>query len=223
MLNLSEFSPFLIRESGHKEFLFKSLTLSVSRGQCTGIIGPNGSGKSTLFKAIIGLFKQYEGELLISIDPCEVLLMNQNYRQSILPWLNVKQHLERSLSSEQRSNASVLLNRMKFSPTGYQKLRELSGGELQILLLSTLLAREPSLLLLDEPLSAIDFHRRKIAIEVLAEFRERRSMAMLIVSHTLSDLTHLSDSAFLISGQRSDKIRPVRVDDTLREKDIFKL
>lgn len=180
-------------------FLARNLSLNISKGEGFGIIGPNGSGKSTLIKSIIGLSRYSSGQ--IDIEPnIKIGYMPQNYRSGVLSWLTIENHFSMSLTSSGKAVAMSFLADIGFQPEPNRRLANLSGGELQLTFMATLIGQNCRLLLLDEPLSAIDFVRRGKTIERLNRELAENSRSILMISHHLEDTRAMCDNFIVLSG-----------------------
>lgn len=197
--------PILVLENvgvrrGGEEIL-TAVNCGFARGQVTAIIGPNGAGKTTLLQAVLGLLP-YNGTMRyfgpdgverngrprvgyvpqrLGFDralPITVLEFLALMLQRRPIWLGIKPSArEAAHEALVRLHAGHLLTR---------PLEGLSGGEIQRVLLAAALMDEPELLLLDEPVSAVDIAGGHLFCDVLEETRERAHLTVVMVSHDLS-------------------------------------
>ena len=155
------------------------LNLSVNEGEFLTIIGPSGSGKSTLLNIIAGLDSPAHGSILLdgrditSTPPQKrgISMVFQDY--ALFPSMNVEKNIAWAMkirkvkASERHSAADQLLSLVNLSGYGKRKVTTLSGGEAQRVALARALSSDPSILLLDEPLSALDANlRRRLRDEI---------------------------------------------------------
>ena len=169
------------------------VALDVAPGQVLAVLGPNGAGKTTLIRAIAGLAELDSGSVMVRdevweaprdgvfVPPADraVGLVYQDYR--LFPHLTVLDNVAfgpraRGASrAESRRRAGLMIERLGLSETAARRPGEISGGQAQRVALARALAAEPSVLLLDEPMSALDARTRieirSVLREVLAQFR----------------------------------------------------
>lgn len=184
-------------------------------GSLTALLGPNGSGKSTLLKTLAGLLR-YEG--LIRLDGMELQglpLARRMVRIAYLPQslprgvhLRVVEAVLASLRAggisraDDLTRAEAVLQRLGCESLALQYLDALSGGQRQLVGLAQALVREPRVLLLDEPLSALDLRHQLRTMKLLAELACERDMAILIVLHDLNvALRHCTGAVVLHAGR----------------------
>jgi molybdate transport system ATP-binding protein len=186
------------------------LSLSLRVGSTTALVGPSGAGKTTVLRAVAGLVRPTGGRIscgdVVWFDAADgvnepperrrVGLVFQDY--ALFPHMTVRENVEYS----RRQPADEYLERFRIEKLEHARPAELSGGERQRVALARALAREPDVLLLDEPLSALDAHTR---VGVRAELQELlRSLALpvVLVSHDFDDAAALADDVgVIIDGQ----------------------
>lgn len=192
----------------------------VQPGQVVGVLGPNGAGKSTLLSALAGLLPVSRGRITLSGHPLDdtasdlfvepaarsVGVVFQNYR--LFPHLSVLDNVAfspraRGISkSEARTTAQNWLNRLGIEDFADRKPKDLSGGQAQRVALARALAGSPSLLLLDEPLSALDARTR---LEVQTELRRHLTAfagPCLLVTHDPLEALILADRLLVLENGR---------------------
>jgi ABC-type sulfate/molybdate transport systems ATPase subunit len=186
-----------------------------------GVSGPSGSGKTTLLRCLAGLEKPeagfiadgdvlwYDGPNGIFVPPQErgVGMVFQDY--ALFPHLSVLANV--MYPSGDRRRALELLELTRMSAHAAHFPRELSGGQKQRAALARALAREPDLLLLDEPLSALDEELREELGDEILNIQRRTGITALMVSHSRRELERLCDEVLVLGpGQDQGKtIRPV--------------
>jgi molybdate transport system ATP-binding protein len=185
-----------------------SLTLEVSG--TIALVGPSGAGKSSILRAIAGLARPAAGRIALDDDvwfdsvagitrPPEtrrVGLVFQEY--ALFPHMTVRQNV----GYGGRRNVDELLERFRIAPLADARPGTLSGGERQRVALARALARDPKVLLLDEPLAALDPHTRDtIRVELRATLREL-GLPTIVVTHDFVDAAALADRVgVLVDGE----------------------
>lgn len=170
------------RLTRHDEFwALRDISFSVRKGECVGIIGPNGSGKSTLLARLVGLLdgpgEIRIGEQLLSRHSLRAIRQRTGFLWQrpddglLLPTVREDVALgpaNDGLENESEAIADRWLEQLGISHLAERRIRELSLGERQLVALAGVLARDPGLLLLDEPMSALDGGARSRLAGILA-------------------------------------------------------
>lgn len=173
-------------------------SLSVKAPDFIGIIGPNGGGKTSLVKAILGLVKPCEGEVIFHINPKQVGYLpqvNQIDKQFPITVLDVvrsgqAQGLLNSFGQKRRESiarAEQLLEEVDALHLKNQAIGELSGGQMQRVFLCRALMSQPKLLLLDEPDTYVDSQFEASLYEKLRKLNKQ--MAILLISHDIGTIS----------------------------------
>ncbi|MDX5475781.1 MAG: ABC transporter ATP-binding protein [Bacillaceae bacterium] len=181
----------------------------------TGIIGPSGCGKSVTLQCIAGLVNPDKGEVIINnrtvfesdrginAKPKDrsIGYVFQNY--ALFPHLTVEKNIEYGLkgmsSAEKRKKVTEIMEKVQL--LGYEKHYpcQLSGGQQQRVALARTLVTEPSLLLLDEPFSALDQHvKQKLEQELISILKQSFSGTILLVTHDMEEAYRLCDQVILM-------------------------
>jgi molybdate transport system ATP-binding protein len=179
----------------------------------TGIYGHSGSGKSTLLRLISGLENSSTGKLTLNgttlFDSDKKIAVKPEKRRiglvfqdvRLFPHLNVKQNLEyahkRSLSKKLKIEDIILLTQLQ--PLLHKKVNLLSGGEKQRVAIARSILAEPELLLLDEPLSALDNQNKTLMLSLLLKVQRTLNIPMLYVSHSLSEIQQIADNVMVMN------------------------
>jgi ABC-type nitrate/sulfonate/bicarbonate transport system ATPase subunit len=196
-----------------------NISLSIAPGELVSLVGPSGCGKSTLLRLIAGLDTPDSGELLIGSDPisepsAERGLVFQD--PNLFPWLTVRRNIEAGLLArrvlrEKRNEVGEFIRLVGLEAFADAYPHHLSGGMAQRVALARALINHPRVLLLDEPLGALDaFTRMRMQDEVLRLWENRRT-TMLLVTHDIDEAIYMSDRIMIMTQ------RPGRID---REIDI---
>ncbi|MFF7708465.1 ATP-binding cassette domain-containing protein [Pseudomonas sp. NPDC007930] len=186
----------------------------VAAGEVTALLGPNGSGKSTLLKAIAGLTPARGQVLLGGHD-----LLHASFAQRAEQVVYLPQSLPASVhlrvfesllvarrasgaghAGEEAERARALLRQLDIEHLGMRFLDELSGGQKQLVGLAQALIREPRVLLLDEPLSALDLNFQFHVMNLIGELTRAHGMITLIVLHDINIALRHTDRALMLRG-----------------------
>ena len=185
-----------------------SLTLDVVEGEPVAVIGPSGCGKSTLLLLAAGLLTPSEGGVRVGgsavVGPRRATaLILQDF--GLLPWKTVLANAALGLTvrgvakAEARERAADALARVGIAEFARAYPGELSGGMRQRLALARAVALDADLLLMDEPLSALDALKREELQEVLLELWQRRGHAQVLVTHSIEEAVYLGRRVVVIS------------------------
>ena len=192
------------------------VSLTVTAGELVSVVGPSGCGKSTLLRMIAGLAKPTDGEISVGaeriIEPsAERGLVFQD--PNLFPWLTVRRNIEsgliaRGVLREKRAEVDEFMRLVGLEAFANSFPHHLSGGMAQRVSLARALINHPKVLLLDEPLGALDaFTRMRMQDEVLRLWRARGT-TMLFVTHDIDEAIYMSDR-IVIMTQRPGKIEQI--------------
>ncbi|MDR1051555.1 MAG: ABC transporter ATP-binding protein [Deltaproteobacteria bacterium] len=191
-----------------------SVTLSVPKGCTLGVVGESGCGKTTLLRSITGLLEPTSGEVALDSQglpasvggrPRSLLrriqMVFQNPDASLNPNQTVAKCIERPLKifsdlsrAGRREKILEILESVNLPSAYYNRLPgELSGGELQRVGIARAFAAEPDVILLDEPLSALDVSVQATLVNLLLELQVKNQPSYLFISHDLAAVHHISD------------------------------
>jgi oligopeptide/dipeptide ABC transporter ATP-binding protein len=191
------------------------VTFSVEKGACFGIAGESGSGKTTVAKLILLLEKLtsgsiiYEGKDIQDISGRDLMWYRssvqtifQDAASSLNPRMRIKDIVSEPLRVQRGkelsksailAKAEEILGMVGLGPDNLQKYpHELSGGQKQRVAIATAIILEPSLVVLDEPVSALDVSIRAQILNLLADIQERENLTYIIIAHDLAMLEHIT-------------------------------
>jgi spermidine/putrescine transport system ATP-binding protein len=181
------------------------LSLEIAHGQFVTLLGPSGCGKTSTLRLIGGFDRPDHGEISLDGEPMKdrppylrsVSLVFQNY--ALFPHLTIAQNMgfglreRKMVASEIQSRVDAVLDLVELSGYGDRRPRELSGGQQQRVALARSLVLEPTVLLLDEPLGALDLRlRRQMQIE-LKQIQRQVGITFLYVTHDQEEAMSMSD------------------------------
>jgi sulfonate transport system ATP-binding protein len=185
----------LTRAFGERRIL-DDLDLEIAPGEFVALIGRSGSGKSTLLRALAGLDRDLAGELTVNGT---VAVAFQEPR--LLPWKRVWANVCLGLRADDpRLAADAALAEVDLAERAEAWPLTLSGGEAQRASLARALVREPTLLLLDEPFSALDALTRIAMHRLVLRLWAHHGPAVLLVTHDVDEAIALADRVLVLSG-----------------------
>lgn len=191
-------------------WLFRQLTLNVSKGEMCVILGPNGTGKTTLLKTILGVNNLAEGhidrpahighvpqnlEVLFDFSVLDIVLMGSASKNP---------GLFSSPSAGDYSAAEAALADVNMSPFSDQAFSSLSGGERQLVLLARAIASGSNVILLDEPTAALDLANEEKVLSTLARLKAGGA-TLLMSTHNPEHAMRLADSVLLMKQDGSHR------------------
>ena len=202
-LSISDVSVSFGVEDKKVEIL-NNINLDVAENEFVAIIGFSGSGKSTLISLLAGLQLPSYGEVALEGKPIvqpspELGIMFQNY--SLLPWLSVFENIELAVkkvfpkltSIQRRSHIGKYIEMVNLTPAIDKKPSELSGGMRQRASLARTLSMEPKILLLDEPLSALDALTRSSIQDEILNIWEKEKRTVVMITNDVDEAVLMAD------------------------------
>jgi oligopeptide/dipeptide ABC transporter ATP-binding protein len=192
------------------------VTFTVNRGACFGIAGESGSGKTTLAKLILLLETVtrgtilFDGKKLQHFTPQDIMWYRgrvqtifQDAASSLNPRMRIGDIVGEPIEVQNKENLSkkqiqtkvkAILRMVGLDPSTLRKYpHELSGGQKQRVAIARAIVLEPSLVVLDEPVSALDVSIRAQILNLLADIQEKQELTYLIIAHDLAMLEHVTD------------------------------
>ncbi len=182
--------------------ILSGVNARVRRGEITALIGPNGAGKTTLLLAILGMIS-YRGAIKINLEGDrqaigyvpQYLDFDRGMPATVLDFMCLgrqRRPIWISLSPAIKKKALETLAQVKADHLATRRLGNLSGGELQRVLLALALLDDPEIILLDEPASAVDRTGEELFMKLIQNLHDTRGISFLMVSHDLSMVTRLA-------------------------------
>jgi molybdate transport system ATP-binding protein len=185
------------------------VVLDSAPGELLALVGPSGSGKSTILRTIAGIYSPREGNITVNgqtwLDSARGVTLSSRERSTgfvfqhyaLFPHLsaldNVMQAMGHIPAGERRERARRLLDRTNLAGLEDRRPARLSGGQQQRVAVARALARDPKVLLLDEPFSAVDQITREKLHEELATLRRELNLPIILVTHALDEAVALAD------------------------------
>lgn len=198
----------IIIEQLHKFYgkinVLEDLDLHIEPGEFIAIVGRSGCGKSTLLRLIADLEKPSYGEIKFKsarhiregITSDDVRVMFQDPR--LLPWRSVLKNVHLGLKEPQKANATDLLHQVGLSEKAKLWPTQLSGGQRQRVALARALSHKPRILLLDEPLGALDALTRLDMQALIERLWQEQGFTAILVTHDVSEAVQLADRIILL-------------------------
>ena len=206
------------------------LNLTIHTGELVAIVGSSGSGKSTLVSLIAGLQKPDAGTIEFAGQPVnepgrERGVVFQNY--SLLPWLSVADNIGLAVNSvfpqwstpERKAYVDKFIQMVNLSHAAHKRPSELSGGMRQRVSLARTLAIKPRLLLLDEPLSALDALTRAVLRQEIARICSDEKITALLITNDIDEALLLADRVIPLTPGPGASLGPSFAVDLPRPRD----
>lgn len=212
MLNVANIS---FQYSDSKETL-QNINFTVNEGENLCIMGESGCGKSTLLKIVYGLLEVSKGSLHwknnIILGPEHHLIPGMDFIKyvaqdfDLMPYTSVRENIAKFLSrfymDEAKKRTEELLEVIEMKDFANEKVKNLSGGQQQRVAIARALAKEPELLLLDEPFSQIDNFKKNSLRRKLFAYLKRKQIACIVATHDGSDALSFSDTMLVIRNHK---------------------
>jgi len=202
------------------DIALNDVSFSVERGEFVCLVGLSGSGKSTILKIIAGLEKQSSGTVNI---PPDISMVFQN--GALFPWLSVFDNVAFGLRARHAKETFVkeetqkYIEMMGLTLFAQKYPRELSGGQRQRVGIARALAMNPSVLLLDEPFSALDIKTTEELHKDLLKIWQETKKTIVMVSHSIEESVLLAERVILIKNHTISKIFPISIPRPRREQE----
>jgi molybdate transport system ATP-binding protein len=211
---MPDMSPYLQVDLVQEAPISLDAHFSCEPGEVLALVGPSGSGKSTVLNSIAGLYRPRSGRVVVGgnawLDTSSsrnlpardrsVGVVFQDY--ALFPHLtalsNVVEAMQHIAAGDRRARAIELLARVHLTGLEERRPGELSGGQQQRVAVARALARDPAVLLLDEPFSAVDQVTREKLYEELALLRQELTLPVVLVTHSLQEASLLADKMCIL-------------------------
>ncbi|MGD9736689.1 MAG: ABC transporter ATP-binding protein [Solirubrobacterales bacterium] len=190
--------------------VLRGVDLEVPAGTRTVLVGPSGAGKTTLLRAIAGLQSLDGGAIELGSTRIDRLPAHRRHcavvfqEPRLLPHLDAAENVAFAMRAagvprrERRARAKALLGDVGLDGFDARRVNELSGGEQQRIALARALCADPQILLLDEPLSAVDANRREDLRALIARLQQERQLTTLFVTHDRAEAAQLGQRVALM-------------------------
>ena len=219
LLSVTDLRTYFQTEDGIVKAV-DGISFELKKGETLGIVGESGCGKSTLIRAIAGLAEVASGT--VTLDETEVnyadrkavvalrrqvQMIFQDPVASLNPRMTVRDIVEEPLrafcphlsAAERRDRTTAILNRVSIAERSFNRYpHEFSGGQCQRIGIARALVTQPSILLCDEPVSALDVSVQAQVINLLKELQDEFNLSLIFVAHDLGVVRHISDEVLVL-------------------------
>jgi ABC-2 type transport system ATP-binding protein len=186
----------------YSKAVLRGVTLNLEKGKVLGVLGPNGSGKTTLIKILVGLVKQYSGDVKIDNNPVGIIsksmvsyMPDKNY---FYKWMKVKDAVvlfKDFYEDFDEEKCLAMIKRMNLPMD--EKITSLSKGMHEKLNIAIVLSRKAKLFILDEPLGGVDPLAREEILDMIVENLDGES-SMIITTHLVRDMERIFDDVIYL-------------------------
>ena len=210
------------RKKGDPEnVVLKDVSFNVEEGEFVSLLGPSGCGKTTTLTIIAGFQKANDGKIVVNGNEVrkpgtDRSFMFQNY--ALFPWLKVGENIEYPMKkmkvpkAQRKAQLKELLEMAQLTAYEHYYIHEISGGMKQRVALLRAIACGPQVLLMDEPLGAVDFQMRQMLQMQLEEILQQKKTTALMVTHDVDESIYLSDRVVVMSRDHGKIIEDLKID-----------
>ena len=183
--------------SKNNKWLVKGVSLEVKQGEIVTLIGPNGSGKSTTAKIALGIYKNIEGRVnkytnKIGYVPQKISI-DWTLPIRVIDFMSL-------IEEPTDEQINIALNLTSVEHLRNKSLGDLSGGEFQRVMIARAIAKQPDLLVLDEPVQGVDFKGEITLYELIKKISEELNCGILLISHDLHVVMSATDYVVCLNG-----------------------
>ena len=198
--------------------LVKGVSFEIKQGEIVTLIGPNGSGKSTTAKIALGIYKKIDGKVKkytnkIGYVPQKISI-DWTLPIRVLDFMTLTEELT-------QDQINIALNLTGVEHLKNKNLSNLSGGEFQRVLISRAIAKQPNLLVLDEPVQGVDFKGEVALYELIKKISEKINCGILLISHDLHVVMSATDFVICLNGHVCCSGKPHIVAQNEKYKELF--
>lgn len=199
-----------------KDPVLKDINFTVNSGENLAIIGESGSGKSTLLKLIFGEYDLEQGQIFWKdneiLGPKHNLVIGYDFMKyvsqefDLMPYTsvenNIGKHLSRFYPEEKEQRTNELIKIVELEDFAKTKVKNLSGGQKQRVAIARALAKEPEILLLDEPFSHIDNFKKQSLRRNVFNYLKTKSISCIVATHDKNDVLGFADEILVLNGKK---------------------
>ena len=220
MLVATGINRYFEDQQGQPVQALKDFTLTVNEGEIVGLVGPSGCGKSTFLRLVAGLDPvqegslEYKGEPIKDVDPDRGFVFQA---PTLFDWLTVRNNIAFGLKATGRYKGSEqqiqeMIDLMGL--TGFEDSYpyQLSGGMKSRTSLARTFVQNPNLILLDEPLSALDAFMRNALQDEIIKIQARYNPSIILVTHDIEEAVYLCDRVIVLSPRPATIVGEVKIE-----------
>jgi NitT/TauT family transport system ATP-binding protein len=222
LLKVTKLNKQYAQNTSKRTLAIKDISFELKKGEFVSIVGPSGCGKTTLLMCIAGLMEASGGKILLNgadvyKPPKEMVLVFQNYINSLFPWRTVLGNVLFALEnqnispSEKMTIAKNTLESVGLGEFLKHYTWELSGGMQQRVAIARGLAYGSEIILMDEPFASVDAQTRAELEDLLISVWQTYSKTILFVTHDIDEAVYLSDRVIVMSKRPSVVIDSISV------------
>lgn len=200
------------RYSAASPWVLRDISLALLAGEISAVLGPNGAGKSTLGRLFMGELQPGSGSVEVRCPPSRRVMRYQVFEKNLLPWYSVTRNMKLFGGSLSREALEPWIDLAGLRQWHAGPVRDLSGGQRQILSILTVLSLRPELLILDEPFSAVDPGRAPRFWHLLREWTAVEGAAVMVITHNVDEAVALGDTVAVMRGQPATRVTVEPVD-----------
>jgi len=195
--------------------VYDDFSLKIEQGESLVLIGPSGCGKSTLLYLLSGLLQPSRGEIKIWGEPVKGTRQKSAFilqEYGLFPWLNVEQNVSLGLRVRHMTRGKYkqvvedMIQKMGLWEVKRNYPSQLSGGQRQRVALARALTLQPDLLLMDEPLSALDALTRERLQKLLLEIWQEQKLTTVLVTHSIEEAVFLGSRILVLLDGRPTQV-----------------
>ena len=209
------------RKGDEENVVLKDVSFKVEEGEFVSLLGPSGCGKTTTLTIIAGFQKANEGKIIVNGKEVtkpgtDRSFMFQNY--ALFPRMKVGENIEYPMKkkklpkAERKEKLKELLEMAQLTDYENYYIHEFSGGMKQRVALLRAIACDPTVLLMDEPLGAVDFQMRQMLQMQLESILQRKKTTALMVTHDVDESIYLSDRVIVMSRNHGKILADVKIE-----------
>lgn len=217
-----------VRAGGNGRVLLSGLDLHVQAGQVMAVLGPNGRGKTTLLRTMLGMLPARQGSVRLdghaayvpqqaeAVFPYTVLSMVIMGRARHLRWWQSPSHAD-------RQNALDSLRAVQLEQLAEHSFQALSGGQKQLVYIARAIASDSPIIVLDEPMSALDLRNQNLILGILKQLASQRRLCVVFSTHQPQHALHIADQTLLLYPDACEVGPTVRICDAGRLGRVYQM
>ncbi|OZI30875.1 mannosyltransferase [Bordetella genomosp. 10] len=201
---------FISRDGGGQRYTaVRETTLTVAAGEFVSVVGPTGCGKSTLLNVGAGLLSPTSGQIRVFGETLTGINRRAGYMfqgEALLPWRNALDNVKAGLefahvpAAEAEERGREWLRRVGLGGSEHRYPHQMSGGMRKRVMLAQTLIRDPDIILMDEPFSALDIQTRQLMENEVLDLWMAKRKAVLFITHDLDEAIAMSDRVVVLSA-----------------------